>query len=300
VAKQPYQSLLDDHSELATKSKEKSKKDWVHPQTNFDEDSLQEQNKTEIDLAQRLQVNSTSIVSSPSSKRCVRTIFRGNFQGIQQQYQYNHRKLRKYILATDLSSEAQYAMEWTVGTVLRDADTLLCIYCIDEEVGVTPSESSGSDQSSLREQAAAIGQSISRSSTPTLRAALESGSMIPGFSLDSRSARASPDGRALSKTEEERNRVVNEISDRIVRLLRDTKLQVKVVVEVIHCKSPKHLMCEVIDLIKPTLVILGSRGRSHLKKFVFPLFSKLFLLISLPALFWAHSQHIWFRSRQSR
>jgi len=41
-----------------------------------------------------------------------------------------------------------------------------------------------------------------------------------------------------------------------------------VIVEVLHCKNPKHLITEVIDLVNPTLVILGSRGRSALKGYV--------------------------------
>ncbi|KAH0276845.1 hypothetical protein KCU71_g17751, partial [Aureobasidium melanogenum] len=42
-------------------------------------------------------------------------------------------------------------------------------------------------------------------------------------------------------------------------------LQVRVVVEVFHCKSPRHMITEVIDFLSPTLTILGSRGRSQLK-----------------------------------
>jgi nucleotide-binding universal stress UspA family protein len=72
-------------------------------------------------------------------------------------------------------------------------------------------------------------------------------------------------GRERNKAEQERYRAVQDITDRVSKLLRKTKLQVKVVIEVIHCKSPKHLITEVIDYISPTLVILGSRGRSALK-----------------------------------
>jgi nucleotide-binding universal stress UspA family protein len=72
-------------------------------------------------------------------------------------------------------------------------------------------------------------------------------------------------GRGKGKAEQERYRAVQDITERLSRLLRKTKLQVKVVIEVIHCKSPKHLITEVIDFINPTLVILGSRGRSALK-----------------------------------
>lgn len=43
----------------------------------------------------------------------------------------NHRRSRKYIVASDLSEESKYAVEWGVGTVVRDGDemfvNLLCI-----------------------------------------------------------------------------------------------------------------------------------------------------------------------------
>lgn len=58
---------------------------------------------------------------------------------------------------------------------------------------------------------------------------------------------------------------MHDISERVTKLLRKTRLQVRVIVEVLHCKNPKHLITEVIDLVNPTLVILGSRGRSALK-----------------------------------
>ena len=55
------------------------------------------------------------------------------------------------------------------------------------------------------------------------------------------------------------------MTNRLLRLLRKTKLQVRVIVEVLHCKNPRHLITEVIDLVNPTLVVIGSRGRSALK-----------------------------------
>ena len=36
----------------------------------------------------------------------------------------NHRRSRKYIVASDLSEESKYAVEWGVGTVIRDGDEL--------------------------------------------------------------------------------------------------------------------------------------------------------------------------------
>jgi hypothetical protein len=79
------------------------------------------------------------------------------------------------------------------------------------------------------------------------------------------SATPSPTGRERSFAEQERFKAIQDITDCVAMLLRKTQLQVRVVIEVIHCKSPKHLICEVIDFTSPTLVILGARGRSELK-----------------------------------
>lgn len=69
----------------------------------------------------------------------------------------------------------------------------------------------------------------------------------------------------FSAAETERRRAIEDISQRCMYLLRKTRLQVRVVVEVFHCKSPRHMITEVIDFLTPTLVIIGSRGRSAVK-----------------------------------
>jgi nucleotide-binding universal stress UspA family protein len=186
---------------------------------------------------------------------------------MQQEALDNQRRVRKYLVATDLSDEAAHALEWTIGTVLRDGDTLLAIYCVDEELGIAPNEASGDDLLQ-KEQIAAIAASAKPSmSTPVLAPVYAPSPLASGLRLESNSASASasPMGRERGKAEQERYRAVLDITDRVSKLLRKTKLQVKVVIEVIHCKSPKHLITEVIDYISPTLVILGSRGRSALK-----------------------------------
>ena len=68
-----------------------------------------------------------------------------------------------------------------------------------------------------------------------------------------------------SAAESERRKALEDITTRCVRLLRKTRLQVRVVVEVFHCKSPRHMITEVIDFLSPTLVIIGSRGQSAVK-----------------------------------
>lgn len=57
----------------------------------------------------------------------------GEFAKMQHEAEEGTRRVRKYLVATDLSDEAAYALEWTIGTILRDGDTLLALYALDEE-----------------------------------------------------------------------------------------------------------------------------------------------------------------------
>jgi len=181
------------------------------------------------------------------------------------------RRQRMYLVATDLSEEAAYALEWTIGTVLRDGDTLLAVYAVDEEVG-TGGEPGGNsigigEGANVMKDAAAVVRTLS--AQDMLTAPSEASHSRP--STDAGSVRSkergeqAPDIKKMDKAERERYFATEEITDRCVKLLRKTKLQVRVVVEVFHCKSPKHMITEVIDYLEPTLVILGSRGRSALK-----------------------------------
>jgi nucleotide-binding universal stress UspA family protein len=278
AAREKYKvrSLLDPEITVTGPSgtKLKSSKSGVHPNTSFDEasglntpvDSDTEADLTDIKRAQKLTINMTPIVSTPATSRCVRTIYRGDFAKMQKEAHDNQRRVRKYLCATDLSDEAAHALEWTIGTVLRDGDTLLAVYCVDEEVGI--GEGSSGDDAQTNEQAAAVAASTKPTgSTPMMNAVQHPSPLGSNFRLDSNSANtsASPMGRERGKAEQERHRAVQDITDRASKLLRKTQLQVKVVIEVIHCKSPKHLITEIIDYISPTLVILGSRGRNALK-----------------------------------
>lgn len=211
------------------------------------------------------------LLCHPTSHRCLRTIHRGDFAKLQQECINGQRRERKYLVATDLSDEAAHAMEWTVGTVLRDGDTMLAIYCVDEDtgMGITADNSASASQSGteeIREQAAYVAAASAVRPPPI--SSPQPSPLGPGTGHKNPSLSPSPSGRAMSKAEQDRHHAVQDITDRVSKLLRKTRLQVRVVIEVIHCKSPKHLILEVIDYIAPTLVILGSRGRSNLKGLV--------------------------------
>lgn len=256
----------------------KNVKPGIHPTTAFDQggasglntplDSDTEADITDIKRAQKLAVLMTPISSTPETNRCVRTIYRGDFAEMQNEASENQRRVRKYLVATDLSDEAAHALEWTVGTVLRDGDTLLAIYCVDEETGIHRPDgdaSPASEATMLTAQAATIAATTNKLQAQPGPTAVPVHEHRSSPLRGANSATTSPAGRGRSYAEQERHKAVQDITDRVTKLLRKTRLQVRVIIEVIHCKSPKHLICEVIDFISPTLVILGSRGRSALK-----------------------------------
>ncbi|CAL1713194.1 unnamed protein product [Somion occarium] len=48
------------------------------------------------------------------------------------------RRPKRYVLASDLSNESRYALEWGIGTVLRDGDEMLIVTVVENEAKVDP------------------------------------------------------------------------------------------------------------------------------------------------------------------
>ncbi|KAK4462733.1 hypothetical protein QBC42DRAFT_76965 [Cladorrhinum samala] len=291
-----YRSLFDDEPSITVtnpqgeKERLKNSKPVIHPNTSFDSPPTgthtpmytdTEEDLTDIKRAQKLSFATTQIISHPEANRTIQIITRGDYAKLVQDAEEEHRPPRKYLVATDMSDESTHALEWAIGTVLRDGDTLLCIYCVDEEAGIALGDSDPVVPD--KEQAAAI-NAIASSKTPStpggttlpLRPSplgLGQGQQSAASEGSLQSSSVPPSANERSKLEEERSRAVKDISNRAQKLLRKTRLQVRVIVEVLHCKNPKHLITEVIDLVNPTLVILGSRGRSALKGVILGSFS---------------------------
>lgn len=229
----------------------------AHPVStvNSANNSENEVERDEIKTAQRMPVQLTHVFSDSDVDRSVQVIYRGDFSRVAGAAVEEHKTLRKYLVATDMSEHSTHALEWAVGTVLRDGDTLVVVRCLDPE-----SDDNGSG-------GAVLGQAQVRSSSiSALASALGSGGSNGGG--DSASASSGPDrleAVGADRREGERRAVLEDLTAKLSKLLRRTKLQVRVIVEVIHCRNPKHLVLEMIDFIKPTLVILGSRGRSAIK-----------------------------------
>ncbi|QDS74903.1 hypothetical protein FKW77_003888 [Venturia effusa] len=253
----------------------------IHPRTSFDAgnssgintpiDSDEEQQRTDINTAQQMTLTLSPIHSTPTAYRCIRQILRGDYRRYQQEAEQGLRRQRMYLVATDLSEEAAYALEWTIGTVLRDGDTLLAVYAVDEEAGTGgdgPSSIGIGEGASTMKDAAAIVRTLSHQDVLTVpgeKRHVRTTSDVGSARSVERGELNTPDVKKMDKAERERYFAAEEITDRCIKLLRKTKLQVRVVVEVFHCKSPKHMITEVIDYLEPTLVVLGSRGRSALK-----------------------------------
>lgn len=270
-----------------------SKRFIVHPNTNYDRNvskgpspnTSDSEELNDIRRAQKLNIN-TSPIDSSIPHRVIQTIIRGDFAQMQREAEEGTRRLRTYLVATDLSEEAAYALEWTIGTVLRDGDTLLAVYAVDEEVGTGKTGDClpiGDGGKAMQDATAVMDKMTVASQKGPLM--LTKATLRPGSRKSSAAPSSDSTSRSRSNAELERAHAIETLSETCLRFLRKTKLQVRVAIEVIHCKSPKYMVTEAvrhppvrvflfffmgftilqIDGLKPTLVIIGSRGRSALK-----------------------------------
>ncbi|KAK3651785.1 hypothetical protein LTR22_011954 [Elasticomyces elasticus] len=261
----------------------------VHPSTAFDLPSASgtstplagsddEESHNEMLAAQRLALTTSPIHSTPSAHRVIRQIVRGDYSHFQRLAEEGRGRQRVYLVATDMSPESQYALEWTIGTVLRDGDTLLALYAMDEDKdgaegggsaggsgGAGGGVEIGKGAESIRDTAQVVRGLPSVNVTPG-PSPLAKGSLAGGASTDSiNDKRSQSRGVSHGPADAIRRTAAEDITSRTIHLLRKTRLQVRIVVEVFHCKSPRHMITEVIDYLQPTLVIIGSRGRSAVK-----------------------------------
>ena len=254
------------------------KKSGVHPITSFDHtasgynteaSSENEADLSDIRRAQKLSIN-MSHIDSTVPNRTMRTILRGDFARMEEEAEEGLRRQRMYLVATDLSDEAVYALEWTIGTILRDGDTLFAIYAMDDEpVGTGKAHDTDlSHKDHHGEGAKAAKEAFDAMASLTKQAKTNpvpqpSPLVLQGYlpATDAGSRPTSVDSRSMTKTDAERHRAIDEISQTCVRLLRKTKLQVRVALEVIHCKSPKHLITEAVRYSSALTIALLTISR---------------------------------------
>ncbi|KAJ5720512.1 uncharacterized protein N7483_008446 [Penicillium malachiteum] len=209
----------------------------------------------EIHRAQRLAIY-VSLIDNSVPNRSICTIIRGNFESLQAEADEGRRRQRKYLVATDLSDESVVALESTIGTLLRDGDTMWALYAIQEDASsssthVAESAHSNQDINTI------VGNQTQEATNPGRNYFSLLGSAIVKS--------ASAEGHTVSATEAERVKAVKTVTETCLKLLRKTSLQVRIAVEVIHCKNPKHLVTEAIDYVGPTVTVVGARGQSALK-----------------------------------
>ncbi|CAI7671904.1 unnamed protein product [Penicillium pancosmium] len=262
------------------KPRKSALKTVIHPRTSYDiptpyaqsaagtpYGSEDEAEKEDVHRAQKLSI-SMSAIDNRVPNRSIRTIVRGNYASLQEEADEGRRRQRKYLVATDLSEESVYALEWTIGTVLREGDTMYAIYTIHED-GNPSSVQVGEGAKAIQDAAVVVGSQT--------REASQNRTILGRLGPVTSSKTGSADSRVSSVAETERVRAVEAVSQTCVKLLRKTLLQVRIAVEVIHCKSPKLMITEAIDELEPTMVIVGARGQSALKGVLLGSFSNYLL-----------------------
>ncbi|GFF35990.1 uncharacterized protein C167.05 [Aspergillus udagawae] len=285
-------SLSDQKPTLVHSAKQGPHMLDVHPRTSFDPGSAlstpfgsdDEAELSDIKRAQKLTMQLSAIDTSVPN-RSIRTIIRGDYARLQEESESGRRRQRKYLVATDLSEESVYALEWTIGTILRDGDTMFAVCAVNEELSI-PFASSvqiGEGAQAMQDSATIVGSQTEETFFKSQNESITSNlprALLGRLGQGTDSKPSSVDARGVPKAQGERNRAVEIISQTCVRLLRKTLLQVRVAVEVIHCKSPKHMITEAIDGLEPTLVIVGARGRSALKGVLLGSFSNYLVMNS--------------------
>lgn len=183
--------------------------------------------------------------------RHVQMVLRGNWVQFNQEVEAGERTSRLYLLCSDLSVEASYAMEWVVGTMMRDGDTLLAIYAMEDENAVKDAEkASQAEKEALTAEGNKAGQDASNVMASLTRQTTQGGGTSSGLrkeakytpAAEAESLTGSVDARKLSKKEMDRLKAVEALKNDFLKLVRKTTLQVRCMIEVIHCKSSKHLI----------------------------------------------------------
>ncbi len=232
-----------------------SKKFIVRPNTNYDRNvsrgpspnTSDSEELNDIRRAQKLNINSSPVDTS-IPHRVIQTIIRGDFAEMQREAEEGTRRLRTYLVATDLSEEAAYALEWTIGTVLRDGDTLLAVYAVDEEVGTGKTGESlpiGDGAKAMQDATAVMDKMTVASQKGPLT--LSKATLRPGSRKSSAAPSTDSTSRSRSNAEQERAHAIETLSETCLRFLRKTKLQVRLAIEVIHCKSPRYMITEAVS-----------------------------------------------------
>ncbi|WWC88416.1 uncharacterized protein L201_003327 [Kwoniella dendrophila CBS 6074] len=113
----------------------------VPPQSLYQTASLHQQPKRKKSLKSGIEL----VTSRPTfaRDRCTITLTHGEPD---EALELSGKRLRRYVVLSDLSEESRYAVEWAIGTVARDGDELFLISVKEEEGKVDPKSWSNSDR----------------------------------------------------------------------------------------------------------------------------------------------------------
>lgn len=195
----------------------------------------------------------TSPMDETVTDRSVKMIIRGEWAAFQdvedEQTEFRHEP-RLYLVCSDLSSEASHALEWTVGTLLKDGDTLLVISAIEDETvprhnpQEEPTTEIKLESAKAAEQATATMEALTRQTTNQEGSTDELKPKVASMK-DARSL--SRGSRPRSKRDVDRAHAVEKLEQDFLKFVRKTSLQVRTMIEVLHCRSPRHLILNAVS-----------------------------------------------------
>lgn len=213
----------------------------------------------ELKRAKALQLR-VSPLEEKIKDRTVKMIIRGDwaaFQDAEEDEQAVRHEPRLYLVCSDMSNEASYALEWTVGTLLKDGDTILLISAMEDENASKqkeqeePSLEVRLESAKAAEEANSTMDTLTRQTTNTESKPYEPKSRLPSIKDPARSM--SRNGRTHSKKDDERVKAIEKLENDFLRFVRKTTLQVRCMIEIIHCRSPRHLILNAVSFMSPKL-----------------------------------------------
>lgn len=204
--------------------------------------------------------------------RSVKMIIRGEwgeFQDVDNETTESRHEPRLYLVCSDLSSEASHALEWTVGTLLKDGDTLLIINAIEDEsvprhtIEEEPTAEIRMESHRAAEEATATMETLTRQTT-NQEGSKDQPQLKPKVASMKDARSVSRGSRPRSRRDTVRAQAVEKLEQDFLKFVRKTSLQVRTMIEVLHCRSPRHLILNAVSANSSLLIYGDPLLISHL------------------------------------
>ena len=164
------------------------------------------------------------------------------------------------------------------GTVLRNGDTLTVMFAIEKNSepglrkgGLDESEVDGT-MKDVSYEPDEMTANVSRKPS-SLRAGVKN--LLPG----SQKSSGSWVPNEHERQRHERKLAIELLQKMCIQRLRQTNLQVRVIIQVIHCEDVPNALLQAIDECQPSLVIVGSRGLSKVSNFLSCFFLRFWIVL---------------------